>query len=195
MTSSSLKAEQTHALLDILSHNEVYAEIEDFRYPGILDNYGPPFTSQKGSPSIVPSLQALVSRFLLSLPGLKDVDDAFWKERIASIIDGLEKANLSESYDKGHIGIRKTLATAVSALIEYPVRGVFAGFDEPSEEVLSRQYDSSKAEDLQRAFRDLMHQIVYSGMVDEMMKKIGETPNLSEHSQLVQAAHEYILVK
>ena len=195
MASALLEPRQTHALLDILSHNEVYAEIEDFKYPGILDKYGPPFTSQKGSPSIVPSLQALVSRFLLTLPGLKDVDDAFWKERMASIIGGLEKANLSESYDKGHIGIRKTLATAISALIEYPVRGVYAGFDEPSEEDLNRRYDSSKAENLQRAFRDLMHQIVYGGMVDEMMKKIGETPKLSEHSQLVQAAHEYILVK
>jgi len=195
MASPSLEPKQTHALLDILSHNEVYSEIEDFRYPGILENYGPPFTFQKGTPSIVPSLQALVYRFLLILPGLKDVDEAFWKERVAGIIDGLEKANLSESYDKGHIGIRKTLATAISALMEYPVRGVFAGFDEPSEEDLNRQYDTSRAEELQRAFRDLMHQIVYGGMVDEMMKKVGETPKLSEHSQLVQAAHEYILVK
>lgn len=195
MAPSELTPTQAHALLDVLSHNGLYDEIEDFRFPGSLDHYGPPFQATRGSPSQTPSLQALVSKFVLHLPGLRDVNEAFWKERVAALINGLEEADLSESYDKGFIGIRKTLSTAISALIEYPARGVFAGFDEPSEEDLNRKYDTSKSEDIQRAFRDLMHQIVYGGMIDEMVEKVGETPKLSEHSQLVQAAHEYIIVK
>lgn len=194
MTSESLDPRCLHALLDILSHREVYAEIEDFKTPGILDNYGSPFTTQS-APSGSPALQALVSKFCLVLPGLKDVDDAFWTQRVVGLIQAFQEADLSESYDKGNIGIRKTLATAISALLEYPVRGVFAGFNEPSEEDLRRQYDTSKAEDLQCAFRDFMHQMVYGDMIDQMFKRVGETPKLSEHPQLVQAAHEYILVK
>lgn len=195
MAPQELSPTQAHALLDILSHHELYAEIQDFRLPGSLDHYGPPFQATKGSPSQTPSLQALVSKFVLHLPGLRDVDGAFWKQRVAALINGLEEAYLSESYDKGFIGIRRTLATAISALIEYPARGIFAGFDEPSEEDLSRKYDTSKSEDIQRAFRDLMHQIVYGGMIDEMVEKVGETDKLSEHTQLVQAAHEYVIVK
>lgn len=195
MADQELQPKQLHALLDILSHHAVYAEIEDFRFPAALDHYGPPFETVPKTPSQTPALQTLVSDFLLHLPGLRDIEDAFWKERVATIIKDFEKAELSESYDKGHIGIRKTLATAISALIEYPVRGVFAGFDEPTEEDRARQYDISKADDIQRAFRDLMHQMVYGHIIDDLVKKVGETDKLSEHTQLVQATHEYVIVK
>jgi len=193
MSDQKLTPDQAHALLDILSHEEVYSEIRDFRYPGTLSNYGPPFQAQNSRPSSCPSLQALVSKFLLPLPGLRDVSVDFWQSRIGTIIENLQKAELSESYDKGSIGIRKTLATAVSALIEYPVRGVFAGFQEPGED--GRRYDKSNADDLQRAFRDLTHEAVYGDMVDKMFEQAAVTDKLSEHEAVVQAAHEYIIIK
>jgi hypothetical protein len=114
----TLSASQTAALFDILSHDNTYAEIRDFKHPGSLKYYGPPFAVENGTPSTSPSLQSLVSKFLLNLPGLKDVSEDVWKIQIHEMIEELEKANLSESYDKGAVGSRKTLATAVSALIE-----------------------------------------------------------------------------
>lgn len=186
---------QLYSLLDILSHNEVYAEIRDFRSPGSLKHYGPPFSKAAGQASSFPSLQVLVSKFLLTLPGLQNVSEEFWQQRVRSLIEDLEKAELSESYDKGVVGIRKTLATAISALIEYPVRGVFAGFDEPSADGDKRKYDVSKAEDLQLAFRDFMYRAVYGDVLEDLFVMAAKTDKLSDHTQIVQATHEYIVVK
>ena len=193
--SQELTGTQLHALLDILSHHEVYAEIEDFRFPGALLAYGPPFQASKESPSTSPALQTLVSQFLLNLPGLRDVSRDFWQEQVYTIIENFEKAELSESYDRGHIGIRKTLATAISALIEYPARGVFAGFDEPEAGATDRTYDTSSAKDLQQAFKDVMVQVVYGNVLDDVFAKAAETDKLSDHQPIIQAAHEYGLVK
>ena len=196
MSVGSLTEPQLQAAYDILSHAAVYAEIQDFRYPKTLDGYGPPFGSTAGRPSNSPTLQALVSKFVITLPGLKNVSPEFWNQRIDAIIEALEEADLSESYDKGTLGIRKTLATAISALVEYPVRGVFGGFDPPSPDSAKRsQYDKSKAAELERAFKDVMTQSVYGSALDDVFTKTSETDQLTEHSLEVQAAHEYVLVK
>ena len=193
MAQDSLSFEQVHALLDILTHAETYGEIRDFREPGSLDHYGPPFTAEAGRPSTSPALQALVSRFLLPLPGLRDLTSEFWQVQLHTIIDDLEKADLSESYDKGLLGSRKTLATAVSALIEYLVRGTFAGFskrDHPQ-----HTYDLQNADELAQSFRDFMEDAVYGDMLDRVAAKAAETDKLTDHEPIVQAVHEYVLVK
>lgn len=191
--SESLSATQSAALLDILTHYETYSEIREFRKPGALNHYGPPFTAESKTNSTSPALQTLVSRFALDLPGLKDVPEDFWKVQIHEIIEALEKANLSESYDKGSVGSRKTLATAVSALIEYPVRGTFGGFaevDDPDD-----KYDLSSADDLSRGFRNFVDQCVYGSVLEDLVKKAAETDKLEEHSNSIKAVHEFVLVK
>lgn len=189
----SLSPAQSAALLDLLSHHNVYSEIRDFRIPGSLRDYGPPFTFEEDKPSRSPALQGLVSKFLLHLPGLRDVPEEFWKVQLHDIIEGLEHANLSESYDKGVVGTRKTVATAISALIEYPVRGTSGGFSKVQDP--DHNYDLSKAEDLSRAFRNLMDASIYGTALDDLIKKTAETDKLDEHEPLIQAAHEFLLVK
>lgn len=197
--SMTLSNAQSKALLDVLSHYEVYQEIHDFRLPGTLDAYGPPFRHKPGQPSTTPSLQTLVTTFLTTLPGFRDVSQDFYRTQIETIISDLEKAELSESYDKGNLGIRKTLATAIAALLEYVVRGVYAGFNRPDAvpkaELDPASYDTTSAQDLQRAFRDCMQQAVYGNIINEIFDKTAQTDKLSEHSALVQASHEFGLVK
>lgn len=195
MTSTTLTPNHISALLDILSHVEVYSEIRRFRDPGTLAKYGPPFNYLNGEPSASPSLQALLSKFVLTLPGLRDVSEAFWRDSIYNIIEDFEKAELSESFDKGNLGIRKTLATAASALIEYLVRGVFLGIEIPVGRDGYREYDITKPEDLSEGFQDFLHQAVYGCVIDDMIAKTAETDMLSEHLPIAQAAHEFILVK
>lgn len=195
MTTPALSQRQLHSLLDILSHHEIYTEIRDFRKPGTLDSYGPPFKSHSQA-STSPSLQTLLSKFITCLPGLRDVGPSFWQEHAAIIINDLEKAELSESYDKGSIGIRKTLATAISSLIEYPARGVQAGFDPPVDgKDKADNYDLDNADDLQRAFREVAKLIVYGDILDSLFATVEQTDQLSNHSNIVQAVHEYLLVK
>jgi hypothetical protein len=188
-----LSSAQSAALFDILTHHDTFAEIQDFRAPGSLKHYGPPFTSEHQSPSTFPALQGLVSKFILSLPGLRDVPEAFWKHQVHDIIEDLERANLSESYDKGAIGSRKTLATAVSALIEYPVRGTAGGVRKVQD--FNPHYNLSNGEDLSRAFRDFMDAVIYGTALQDVVKKMEETDKITDHEPLVQATHEFILVK
>lgn len=195
MTPAKLSPDQQSALLDILSHAEVYQEIRDFRSPAGLTKYGPPFNTVNAQLSTSPSLQALVSKFVLTLPGLQNVSKEFWQNRVYTIIENFEKAELSESYDKGNLGIRKTLATAASALIEYLVRGVFAGLEEPAIDDGHQEYNISDSKELAKAFRDMVHQIVYGYALDDMIAKAAETDQLADHLPIVQAAHEFVLVK
>jgi len=188
-----LSPSQSAALFDILTHHNTYDEIRDFRWPGRLDQYGPPFILKSSRPSTSPALQGLVSRFVLTLPGLRDVSDDFWKVQCYDVLENLVKSNLSESYDKGIIGSRKTLATAISALIEYPVRGIYAGFPR----VCDREpdYDTTKGEDLFRAFRDFINDTIYGTAIEDLIEKTAQTDNLDDHEPLTKAVHEFVLVK
>ena len=189
----TLSASQAAALFDILTHYDTYREIRDFRFPGSLEHYGPPFNAKSGSPSTAPALQSLVIRFLLTLPGLNNLHDDWWKVRVRFIIENFEKSILSESYDKGVVGSRKTLATAASALIEYPVRGTHGGFAEVHN--VDPMYDPTRAEDLGRAFRDFMNEAIYGNALEEMVDKTSQTDQLDDHTPLTKAVHEFVLVK
>lgn len=101
---------------------------------------------------------------------------------------------MSESYDKGILGVRKTLATAISALIEYPARGVLGGFSkEPIHH--SPQYHLDSAEDVQLAWKNSVQDMVYGDLIDKLFVKTAETADLTQHDSLVQGMHEFILVK
>jgi len=124
---------------------------------------------------------------------LKDVPSKLWTVQTFNMIEGLEAANLSESYDKGFIGSRKTLATAVSALLEYITRGTYGGF--PNIKDASQQYDLSKAEDLEKAFRDFMDGVIYGDKLEKIIEKTAQTDKLTDHEPVIQALHEFMLVK
>ncbi|KAK4554951.1 hypothetical protein LTR86_008099 [Recurvomyces mirabilis] len=190
---ASLTAIQQHALFDILTHHETYREISDFRQPGAIQKYGPPFQDNLTT-SDSPILQALLSKFALKLPGLRDVSPDFWKTRIADLIDELAQAELSESYDKGILGVRKTLATAISALIEYPARGTLGGVPEKKDREKNKKYDASNPDDVMRSWHDALQEMVYGDLIDVLFAKAAETDDLTKHPSLVQAMHEFVVV-
>lgn len=189
----ALTADQSTALFDILTHYETYKEIEDFKYPGAIHSYGPPFQDDLNS-SQSPILQSLLAKFILKLPGLRDVSEQFWRDHVEKLIEELAQAELSESYDKGILGIRKTLATAISALIEYPARGALGGFPKQKLDP-SRKYDISNPDDVLQAWRDCIQEVVYGDLIDRLFAKAAETDNLEEHPPVVQGMHEFMVVK
>lgn len=191
--STELTPEESKALFDILTHRETYDEIEQFKSPGTIKQYGPPFQDNVRSTNS-PILRTLLSKFVLTLPGMRDVSPRFWKTQVEDLIQELSEAELSESYDKGALGIRKTLATAVSALIEYPTRGCLGGFPK-ADLPASRTYDKSNPDDVLQAFQDFLQQMVHGDLIDKLFLKAAETGDLSQHDSLVQAAHEFIVVK
>ena len=194
MADTSLRPVEAHALLNILSHHEVYAEIEEFKYPDAIQAYGPPFQDET-TVSTSPSLQRLVTRVLLPLPGLKNVAASFWSDRVQPLIAALSAANLSESYDKGVCGQRRTLSTGISTILEYPSRGIFAGCPPPAEAKRKTPYDESKPDDAAAAWHDFVRGMVYGDVIDKVAVKAAETDQLGKHPPLTRAAHKFILLK
>jgi len=197
---NELSPQQAYALFDILTHAEVYQELQKFKYPDAIHNYGHPFPIEDGKPSTSPILQSLLEKFVLPLPGIRNLNEKFWQQRCQVIMEKLGAADLSESYDKGVIGSRRALATAFSTVMEAPAKGCLGGLaeqptkpaDEEDEEV---QYDKSDPDDVARAWQDFCQEMVYGGMVDHIFDMAAMTSDLEDHTELVQAAHEFIVIK
>jgi hypothetical protein len=193
---SPLTPAQTHALFDILIHHQLYAEIEAFKYPSAISTYGYPFKKEDGKQTTAPLLQSMLNKFVLQLPGLKSVGLDFWQEKVKVLVAKMGEAELSESYDKGAIGARKALATAISSLLEYVARGMLGGYPiKEGESGKAKQYDTSKPDDVLQAWDDAMREVVHGDLLDEVFKQTAETGKLEDHTSLVQAAHEFLLLK
>lgn len=145
--------------------------------------------------STSPVLQTLLTRFVLSLPWLRDLSRDFWAVRVQGILERLAEADLSESYDKGALGLRKTLATGSSALIEMLGRGVVGGVKEDEETRPKPEYDHSRAEDLERAWEDAVQELVYGDLVPGMFKHMVETDDLESYAPFAKATVEYAIIQ
>ncbi|KAG5961184.1 hypothetical protein E4U58_004381 [Claviceps cyperi] len=164
--------------------------------------------NQSREPS-APLLQSLLTRLLLPMPGLSDLPPAFWTSRLQTLLARLGQANLSESYDKGALGTRKVLATGCSALLEMLARGLLGGL--PCGEGTSRdeglglgsgpgteagvkadenekQYDLNKADDLERAWGNVLQELVYGDMADQLFDHFGRGDDLETLSPMVEAS-------
>ena len=186
-----LNPRQANALFDILTHHETYAEIQALKDPNIVSSFEVPGESNKPGSSASPLLQILLHRFIYVLPGLKDVSPDFWTN-IKNLVVALAEGNLSESYDKGSIGIRKTLSTATASIVEYVSRGCLGGYPKHAGQK-ERQYNNSDPDDVVGAWDEFLQQVIYNDMLDRMFAKASETDKLSDHEPLVQAAHEYAI--
>jgi hypothetical protein len=194
-SSAPLTSAQTHALFDILIHHQIYSEIEQFKYPTTIDQYGYPFRKADGVQSTSPLLQNILNKFALCNPAIRGFSRDFWQDKVRTMVAKLAEAELSESYDKGAIGSRKALATAASSIAEYVARGMLGGYPVAKGAETKRDYDTSKPEDLIRGFDDLMHGVIYGNLLDDMAVKVAETPKLEDHDGVIRAAHEFMLLK
>ncbi|GJC80307.1 uncharacterized protein ColLi_03145 [Colletotrichum liriopes] len=191
-TNIPLDAEQIKALFNILTHFETYHEIEEFKKPETLSNYGYPFAQSAGAgagsgvtyapESSAPLLQSLFTRFILKLPGVSTFAPEFWNVQVQGILTNLAEADLSESYDKGALGIRKTLATASSTVIETVARGMIGGapYSDPAKR--PAKYSLESARDLAHAWDDAMHDLVYEDLCDDLFHHLAETDDFDSHS-------------
>ena len=166
----------------MLFRSQLYSEIEAFKYPDAISTYGYPFRKEDGVQTTSPLLQNMMNKLALRLPGLKNVGRDVWQDKVAVLVAKMAEAELSESYDKGAIGARKALATALSSMLEYVVRGMLGGWPkkEKDDHGGKIEYDTSKAEDVLRAWDDTIREVIYGDLVDEAFKKTAETGKLEE---------------
>ncbi|KAK2597258.1 hypothetical protein N8I77_013118 [Diaporthe amygdali] len=200
----TLDSAQLHALLDILTHDETYREAADFKYPHAVKDYGYPFnhdTSQPNTPtynpkSASPLLQLLLTRCILTVPGLGDLPSDFWPTKFQGILTRLADVDLSESYDKGAPGTRKTLATLACVIHEAITRGLLGGIAKGSEKVdlQKAQYDSARAPELARAWDECVRELVHGNLADELFDHCAKNEDFESHSPAVKAAADYAIL-
>ncbi|KAF5022595.1 hypothetical protein F66182_5341 [Fusarium sp. NRRL 66182] len=160
---------------------------------------------QDQEPSATPILQTMLSRFILLLPGVRDLPREFWSVRVQGLLARFGEAELSESYDKGALGTRKVLATGSSGLLEMVSRGVLGGVERNNQpETFSgetkhrhgkkAEYDRTKAADLVKAWDDVVEGLVYGNLLDEMFDQFSKTDDVEGHSPVIGAAAEYAII-
>ncbi|KAH7630084.1 PX-associated-domain-containing protein [Sordaria sp. MPI-SDFR-AT-0083] len=198
----TLTAPQLHALFDILTHYGTYSEVECFKNASAISTYGYPFASSiEGASkpvikkeSSVPLLATVLRAIVLPVPGVRDLPAGFWPLKFQGILTKFGEADLSESYDKGSLGSRKTLATGASVIHESVSRGLIGGLPKGSPRDLNGKYDRAMAQDLVRAWEDVLHELVYGNLVGELFDRIAEKPDIEGHSLGVQTAVDYIII-
>ena len=191
MATDSLSSAQIRALFDILTHHQSYEEVANLKFPNTIVNFGPPLQESSPESPSSPLIQIMLRRFVLILPGVREISATFWNQHVGPLFKALTASDLSESYDKGSIGTRKTLATACAAMYEYCARGSLGGC--PKREIdRSRTYDSNSPDEVESALDDFLQEIVYGDLLERLSEKIAITDQLSDHEPLVQAAHSYI---
>jgi hypothetical protein len=194
MEAPVLTPPQTHALFDMLIHHQLYAEIEAFKDPTTIDRYGHPFEKPDGVQTTSPLLQIMVNKMLLINPALTPLEPSFWQDKVRVLVIKLAHAELSESYDKSAIGTRKALATASSAIGEYISRGMLGGYPAAAPASPTREYDTAKSDDVLAAWDECARQFIYGDLLDHLLEKVTATDRLQDHTSLVQAGHEFILL-
>lgn len=197
MSCPDLSPEQAHALFDILTHHQIYSEICGFKHPDAIRNYGTPFSKSEVAKPSSPLTRTMFTSLVMKLPGISTLQQNFWQNQVATLVARLSEADLSESYDKGTMGTRKTLATATSVLIENCSRGILGGCPEVPDKVETKEsngYDRSKAEDLKCAWEKAAHEAVYGNLIDEVYDHIAASEKVEDMSPLLQAAIDHIIL-
>ncbi|KAL9577454.1 MAG: hypothetical protein Q9212_006357, partial [Teloschistes hypoglaucus] len=190
-----LSSRQAHALFDILTSHATLTEIENLKYTKTIATFGPPLQPQPSTnekPSS-PLLRILLQSFILDLPGFRNVTSHFWTDSVVPLAKALDSSNLSESYDKASVGIRRTLSTAIASIVESVSRGRLGGYPKRSLKQDSL-YDQTNPEHVVRAWDDFLQRIIYGDLLDKMFVKAAETDKLADHESVVQAAHQYALI-
>ncbi|KAF4120377.1 hypothetical protein GMORB2_3178 [Geosmithia morbida] len=181
---------------------EAEAEVEKNKAETEMKNKDETGTTKTSAPI----LSTLLNRIALRLPWLRDLAPEFWSESIQGLLVSLAEADLSESYDKGTLGLRKTLATGSSAVVEMVFRGVVGGVRRCGGDTMhampskdggrseDSQYDLGSADDLQRAWDSAVQQLVYGDLTHSMFDHMARTSDLQGHSPTIKAASQYTIM-
>lgn len=188
-----LSSKQAHALFDILTSHVNLSEIEGLKHSKNIATFGPPLQPSSFDEKSSPLLRILLQSFILDLPGLRNVAPHFWTKSIRQLATALDDSNLSESYDKGSVGIRRTLSTATASIVESVARGRLGGYPRRSTKD-DTEYHLDNPDDIIRAWDDFLQRIIYGDLLDKMFVKAAETNKLSDHESVVQAAHQYAII-
>ncbi|KAL1895787.1 hypothetical protein Cpir12675_003065 [Ceratocystis pirilliformis] len=223
----ALTDEQLHALFYVLVHNETYSEISAFSDPKAIATAGYPFKFEDGDdedtktvlsdenedsvvgstqsynsrPSSDPLLQMLSVTFVLPIPGLKDLPPTFWSKCVQGIVSKFGQAELSESYDQGAMGSRRTLSTAASAVIEAFARGYLSGLRKiehptstPADCSTTEENKSARVAKLAQDWNQVMEEVVYGDFIDRACKILGESSEIEESIPFLEGAVEYAII-
>lgn len=184
---------ELEALLNILTHSQTFDEVRGLRYEANMGRFGPPATPASAGPTPFPLLQQLTANVVS--PNLFTPQG--WANQM-SLGQRLAAANLSDSYDKGFVGMRKDMATGLAATVESVTRGFLVGRSrDPSVNLATlknQTYDRSDASVLEHAWDDAVQGMMYGDLLDRVFDCVKQTPELDDVPPVCKAALDYFLV-
>lgn len=189
----SLTPTQLNALFDILTHTETFSEVRGLRYEAPVSCFGPPLTPLHAGTSPFPLLQLLMSKFI----GQSLYSEAGWADWLA-MVQRLCAANLSDSYDKAFLGLRKHAATGIAAALESVARGVLAGAPRDPHVKLAllntKRYDKHSAEQLEQAWDDAVQGMLYGDLLDRVFDAVEASPDINDMPTVARTALDYFMI-
>lgn len=189
----SLSPAELEALFNILTHAQVFDEVRNLRYEDNMGRFGPPLTSASAGATPFPLIQRIaavvVSPTLYSAEGWAD---------LLQLGQRLCAANLSDSYDKGYVGLRKNAATGLAAILESVARGFLVGQGRDSSVNLAtlkdQKYNRSDAKDLEKGWEDAVQGMLYGDLLDRVFDQVKTTPELGDLPPVAKTALDYLLI-
>lgn len=184
---------ELEALFNILTHAQTWDEVRDLRYEQNLAKFGPPFTPANGGASPFPLLQQLTATMLS--PTLFTPEG--WAGQMA-LGQRLAAVNLSDSYDKGFVGLRKEAATGWAAGLESVLRGLLVGrARDPTVDLATlhtKTYDRSDAKAVEQAWDDCVQGLLYGDLLDRLFDNVKTSASLDDVPPVARAALDYLMV-
>lgn len=191
ISDTPLEAAELEALLEVLTHHATFAEIQDMKYENLVENFGPPLTSfNESKPTAFPLFQGITEKFV---PRDALTEEA-WTS-LAGLWQRLAAINLSDSYDKGIMGLRKSGATAASASVESIVRGALTGAPKRGLSSEKRTYDRKDAQHLEQAWDDAVEEMVYGDLLSRVVESIKTSPNIEDIPPVASAALDLLIIQ
>ncbi|KAG8741469.1 hypothetical protein FRC10_002837 [Ceratobasidium sp. 414] len=195
--SDALSPAQAHALFNFLTHTQTLAEMQSLKVPGRVSNSGPPFDPKLG-PKVsdtppLPTLNYLLRRLALTLPGFQDVPLTVWSQDAQAILEGLAAQDLSDSFDKGSISKRKILGFAVVVIAEHAIRGALGGVPGQGrhQRTSKTDWDPNNPRDVLLAWDELIYGFAYGTQMEELVEWVTKTDDLTQLPSSLQAAHRF----
>ena len=156
----SLSDNDCKALCNALLHIQLEREFTSLKLPGTISAYGSPFDPEYISDEAAtlavksPFLNAMYHQFVFTdkLLAVRDAAPEFWRDEVQVLLERLAEQNLSDSYDKGKIGKRKSLGMACIVYLQTVARGMLYKLP-----VFDRKKSTKVEADWEQFKSDLVH--------------------------------------
>jgi len=154
-----------------------------------------------------PVYRVLHQDFITTFPGSCNLPSSFWTERFFGIVN---RWRVTASFDKGTLGLRSTLASLSSSVVEALARARFIGLEKHegpmqasggSIDVHAKTLNGTvsnshgKLEKLAVSWQNMCQNLIYGNLVDELFDALPTTNRIDQLTPAIDMSVEFACIK